>query len=467
MDADRSFRYALIAPPRCGKWFADWLALRRADNGIVAHALVDGWEADLTHALHSHQAAPFDAVLMLVSRDSVAWARGVLGAIAGCRGTPVIAVTRGLRTDSIRSLLQLGVRDFVSNDCSGEELKLRLWRLRHLVRPSSEPDGAVRRHPLLCRLIGSSPAFVAQIERIPVIAACDAGVLILGETGTGKELCARAIHELSARASAPWVPVNCGALPVELIENELFGHARGAFTSANEAHAGLIGEADGGTLFLDEVDSLPPAAQGKLLRFLQEKEFRLVGDARPRRASVRVVAATNGDPAAQIEQGRLRLDLYHRLNVLSLRLPPLRERLEDLMPLTDHFLLRFAAEFGRPVYGLTRAALARLAAYRWPGNLRELEHAIERAVLFCRGEFIDAADLELSDAADAPSAPQTFQAAKRRVVDAFERSYIEHLLLVCGGNITHAAEAAGKNRRAFWQLVRKHGVDAGRYRVSG
>lgn len=462
---DCGIRCALIAPPSGSAWLAEWWTRQRVGRGIQADVLVDRSDADLAQVLQGDQAAPFEAILMLVASGGLEWARRRLSAMGPCR-VPVIAVARGLRTDSIRSLLRLGVRDFVADDCGGEELEVRLWRLRQMVRPSPQTDSAEGRHPLLCRLIGSSPAFVAQIERIPVIGACDAGVLILGETGTGKELCARAIHELSKRASAPWVPVNCGALPAELIENELFGHARGAFTSANEARVGLIGEADGGTLFLDEVDSLPPAAQAKLLRFLQEKEFRQVGDARPRRANVRVVAATNGDPAALVEQGRLRLDLYHRLNVLSLRLPPLRERPEDLMPLTDHFLLRYAAEFGRPVHGLTRAALARLAAYCWPGNVRELEHAIERAVLFCRGEFIDVADLELLDDADVPTAPQTFQAAKRRVVDAFERSYIEHLLLTCGGNITHAAEAAGKNRRAFWQLVRKHGVDAGRYRVS-
>uniref|UniRef100_A0ABX1N4Z0 AAA domain-containing protein n=2 Tax=Aromatoleum buckelii TaxID=200254 RepID=A0ABX1N4Z0_9RHOO len=400
---------------------------------------------------------------MLVANNNVAGARRWLGAsLPG--NTPVIILSRRLRAAAIRSLLQLGARDFVASDCDQEELQLRLWRLCRT--PRSRPGSDCARsccHPLLLRLIGSDPTFLTQIERIPVIAGCDAGVLILGETGTGKELCARAIHELSGRAARPWVAVNCGALPADLVESELFGHARGAYTSANEARVGLIGEAEGGTVFLDEIDSLPQAAQAKLLRFLQEKEYRLVGDARPRRANVRVVAATNSDPSALVEAGRLRRDLYHRLNVLSLHLPPLRERREDLMPLIDHFVCRFATESGCPVRGLTRAALARLAEYRWPGNVRELEHAIQRAVLFCRGEFIDAVDLELP-AVEAPRC-QNFRAAKDHAVKAFERSYIERLLLMCDGNITHAAEAAGKDRRAFWQLIRKHGIDAERYRV--
>ncbi len=452
-----------MAPPHDGGAVAGWMARYRPLDGLIVYLLDEVAEGFVSKILHCHPAAPFDAILMLVAGSNLAAARRWLG--AGVQGDmPVVVLNRGLRIAAIRSLLQLGARDFVASDCDPEELHLRLWRLSGTARrrPGTDSAGAAC-HPLLLHLIGSNGPFLTQIERIPVIAACDAGVLVLGETGTGKELCARAIHELSGRAARPWVAVNCGALPEELVESELFGHARGAYTSANESRIGLIGEAEGGTVFLDEIDSLPLAAQAKLLRFLQDKEYRQVGDARPRRANVRVIAATNSDPDALVDAGRLRRDLYHRLNILSLHLPPLRERLEDLMPLIDHFICRFAGEFDRPVRGLTRAALARLAAYRWPGNVRELEHSIQRAVLFCGGEFIDAGDLELP-ALEAPVC-QNFRAAKDHAVKAFERSYIERLLLMCDGNITHAAEAAGKDRRAFWQLIRKHGIDAERYRA--
>jgi two-component system response regulator GlrR len=259
--------------------------------------------------------------------------------------------------------------------------------------------------------------------------------------------------------------VNCSAIPTELLEAELFGHAKGAYTTALSAREGLIAASEGGTLFLDEIDSLPALAQGKLLRFLQERDYRPVGTNALRRADVRVIAASNQDLASLVARERFRQDLYFRLNVLTLDLPPLRERREDIPILALHFIKRYATEFGRPVQGLTPMALNRLLAYSWPGNIRELSHAIERALLLGNGPYIRSSEIELGDEDRAPQ-DESFQGAKARVVEQFERSYIEQVLIACDGNITHAAMAAKKNRRALWELIRKHHIEAKRFRLS-
>jgi two-component system response regulator GlrR len=310
----------------------------------------------------------------------------------------------------------------------------------------------------LKRLVGESQAFLAEMNKIPRIAGCDATVLISGETGTGKELTARAIHYLSSRADKPFVPVNCGAIPIELAENELFGHERGAFTGAWDRHPGLIGEADGGTLFLDELDCLPLLAQVKLLRFLQEKEYRALGSSKPYKADVRIITSANIDFQVAMKTGKVRPDLYYRLNVLSLRLPPLRERRQDIPLLARHFLVKYAAEFGRPPLELSGELLQRLMAYDWPGNVRELQHTIERAVAIDEEPVIRDADVPQASAAPVPG-PQSFQQAKARAIAEFERGYIEGMLSAFNGNITRAAQASQKNRRAFWELIRKHRID--------
>jgi two-component system response regulator GlrR len=257
------------------------------------------------------------------------------------------------------------------------------------------------------------------------------------------------------------VAVNCGAIPNELFEAELFGHVRGAFTSALSARPGLVREAQGGTLFLDEVDALSLGAQVKLLRFLQEKEYRPVGSSTLLRADVRVIAASNCGLAERVAGGGFRQDLYFRLNVLSLALPNLRQRRDDISPLALHFIAQYARQMRRRVDALSPAALRVLLAYDWPGNVRELQHVIERAVLLCPDRVLGAGHVELGR----PVADDlSFQAAKRELITSFERGYIESLLRLTGGNITHAAAAARKNRRAFWQLIRKYGIDSSRFR---
>ena len=318
----------------------------------------------------------------------------------------------------------------------------------------------------LRHLVGESPSFLAAVEKIPLVARCEAGVLLYGETGTGKELVARAIHYLSPRAKKPFIAVNCGAIPTELVENELFGHERSAYTGAVTPQIGVVQEAEGGTLLLDEVDSLPLLAQVKLLRFLQEKEFRPLGSSRTRRADVRVLAAANSDLESAAREGRMRQDLYYRLSVIPLHLPPLRERREDIPLLARHFLRKHAGERRPPA--LSPQTLDVLLGYEWPGNVRELEHVLERAVVLAPDEeVLDERHIALPrppGPAAAPPAAESFRDAKARVVAEFEESYLRKLLCVHDGNISGAARAAGKNRRAFWELIRKHGIDPRRFR---
>ncbi len=338
--------------------------------------------------------------------------------------------------------------------------------LRDRVRRGDEIVRCLQQELGLQKLVGRSPAFLAVVERIPPMARSNATVLIRGETGSGKEVLARAIHYLSSRSRGPFVPVNCGAIPLELVENELFGHERAAYTGASTAQRGLIREAEGGTLFLDEVDCLAPAAQIKLLRFLEEKEYRPLGSPKSRTADVRLIAATNADLDAKLRRGELRQDLYYRLDVLPLELPPLRQRHEDIPLLARHFLAVTAAELCRPVPRLSPEVVDALLAHDWPGNVRELKHLMERAVVFAEERrVIHCADV-LLPCSPRPAERVSFKQAKARVVARFERGYIEDLLIVHGGNISHAARAARKNRRAFWELIRKHRIDAARFRVA-
>ena len=474
------YRMAALAPVSHKDWLMGLCAHLGSNDRIAVFAVPcpepmgEGANAGFD-ALMSHPEAPFNGILILASGDTLAWARDAI-ARAAAAVELVVLVTRGLRPTIVRELLGHGAHDFVAWDCGRDEARLRLGRLlsasnsRRAVRAPTPTAVNPPRHAKLAGLIGESPAFVEQLERVPRVADCDAGVLILGETGTGKDLFAQAVHYLSPRASHPCVAVNCGALPAELVEAELFGHARGAFTSAHENRFGLVAQAQGGTLFLDEVDSLPPFAQVKLLRFLQDKEYRPVGTSHVQHADVRIVAASNVDLATLCERGAFRVDLFYRLNVLTLQLPALRDRGDDAQALAEHFVRSFARRFDRPVSGLNMSARTLISDYAWPGNVRELEHAIERGVLMSQEDQLSADDLGLptdsaaARGADGASTIESYRDAKARAVEQFERRYIEGALASCHGNITHAANAVSKNRRAFWQLMRKHGIDSSRYR---
>jgi DNA-binding NtrC family response regulator len=376
---------------------------------------------------------------------------------------PVLLVVEPGEPRSMLELLNGGVADFIAPPLSSGEVLSRLWRAERRVHERT--DTPVQAEPPA--LIGRSPAFREVLEQITLLAASNATVLLEGETGTGKEVCARAIHRLGRRRSGPFVPLNCGAIPTELVENELFGHERSAYTGATSQRDGLVRQACGGTLFLDEVDCLPTSVQVKLLRLLQEREYRPLGAQRIIKADVRFIAATNADIQAAVREGRLRQDLYYRLDVLRVTLPPLRERGEDVLLLAQTFVERFARQHDVRTPALSAEAAQALMQHAWPGNVRELEHVVERALVLAAGRrsALGPEDLRLGGAS--AESLGSFRHAKAQAVERFERCYLERLLRIHGGNITHASTAACKNRRAFFELVRKHGIDASRFRPAG
>jgi len=287
---------------------------------------------------------------------------------------------------------------------------------------------------------------------IEQVAPFDTNVLILGESGTGKEMVARHVHELSGRAGHPFVPVNCGAIPADLLESELFGHEKGAFTGALTTRLGRFEFAEGGTLFLDEIGDMSLQMQVKLLRILQERTFERVGSNKTIRCNVRIIAATNADVRAEVAAGRFREDLFFRLNTVEIHLPPLRERRDDIPLLAGHFLKQFAARYRRPVTGFSPDGMRALLAYTWPGNVRELAHAVERATLLAEGTAVTAADLSFRAVTDA--APKLDEMSLEEV----ERALITKALARHEGNVSLAAQALGLSRSALYRRLQRHGL---------
>ncbi len=313
-------------------------------------------------------------------------------------------------------------------------------------------------------IIGNSNAMRQVYEQVTQVARSNATVLLRGESGTGKEMIARAIHYNSLRSKRPFVAVNCGALPENLIESELFGHEKGAFTGADKARKGRFELAEGGTLFLDEIGEIPPQTQVKLLRVLQEREFQRVGGSETITSNIRLIAATNKDLEAAITEGTFREDIYYRLNVFTIFLPPLRERRSDILLLAEHFLEKYEAEHGKRIRRISTPAIDMLMAYHFPGNVRELENAIERAVLVCDTNVIHGHHL-----------PPTLQTAENTdtvtdlsleaAVAAFERDMIQDALKSTGGNIVRAADALGSTERIVGYKIKKYGIDPKRFRT--
>jgi two-component system response regulator HydG len=360
--------------------------------------------------------------------------------------------------DSAVEAMKLGAVDFVQKPFFRDELLMRvrsaaerrqLARQVDLLQRQMRPPGTVE------ALIGESEPMRKVKEVIRRAAAAPGTVLITGETGTGKELAARAIHSGSARTGKPFVAINCAALSESLLENELFGHARGAFTGAAAARAGLVEHASGGTLFLDEIGTMSSALQAKLLRAVETGEVRRIGENETRTVEVRFVAATNVDLKGAVEAGEFRSDLYYRLNVHHVHLPPLRERGDDVRLLAAHFLDRYGAAAG--VTSMSDAAWRLLAAFPYPGNVRQLEHIVQRAVAIARGPEIQPEDLpeDLTMTTPAPSAPEGTVAAAR---DRAEREMIVATLARHGGEVTAAARELQVSRTTLWRLMKKHGV---------
>jgi DNA-binding NtrC family response regulator len=413
---------------------------------------------------HTVRRADAGLICLISPQSALDTARQVLAVLKRIvPDVPVLVALEQCDSQQAFELLNAGAADFITAPFQEIDVLPRAWKaLKNFLAEDIAPQAGSRRQRFR-QLIGQSPIFLQQAQKISLIASCEANVLIVGETGTGKELYARAIHYGSERSGRPFMPVNCGAIPAELVENELFGHMRGAFTSASNLQVGLIEEANGGTLFLDEIDCLPVHAQVKLLRFLQEKEYRPLGSSRMRRADVRVIAASNLNLEEAVDNGKVRQDLFYRLNIISLTLPPLRDRREDIPLLARHFLAKYSREFDSPVRGFSDEAMNMLMVYSWPGNVRELEHAVERAIVLCNKPLIQASDIVLSNQALAGKR-ESLREAKAKEIERFEKNYIQGVLSACRGNITRAAQISQKNRRAFWQLIQKYRIDVSRFK---
>jgi DNA-binding NtrC family response regulator len=375
-------------------------------------------------------------------------------------GAGVVLMTAFADAEDAVAVMRDGARDYVQKPFEMEELLLRIARVRDEIgfRRGMAAGGAARAEPIL----GDSPAARLLRDRVEAAAASDVAVLITGETGTGKDLCARTIHERGRRARGPFVVVNCAAVPESLFESELFGHEKGAFTGADRRRVGRFEAANGGTLFLDEVGELSPTSQAKLLRAIETSSFEPVGASRTLRVDVRILAATNRDLSAEIGRGAFRKDLFYRLNVIDVRAPPLRDRRADVPPLVSAFLAQIAARQGRPVPALEARAVAALAAHDWPGNVRELQHALERGVALARGGPVRLEHLppEIAAAAepDAGAAAAPGEGALRplgEAVESFEQQYIRRALEKTGGHRGRAAALLGISRKSLWERLRE------------
>lgn len=389
-------------------------------------------------------------------------------------GALVVMITGFATVDSSIEAIKAGAYDYIPKPFTATQLQILVGRAANQVRLARDNErlrGELRDRYSLENVIGVSEPMQRVFELVLRVASTDANVLISGESGTGKELIARSIHQNSARADRPFVAVNCAAFPEHLLESELFGHEKGAFTGATTERRGLMAAASGGTFFLDEIGEMNLDLQAKLLRVLQERRVRRVGGEEEVPIDIRVIAATNLDPERAVQDGILRQDLYFRLNVVPIRLPPLRERREDIPLLAQHFLRKYAERYqrdGELPLRLSADAQRALLSYSWPGNVRELQNLMERVVsLSLPGAEITAADLpeDFNPGGArrvAPSATvditRPFHESKEEVIEAFERAYLEALLLRFDGNISQAAREAGIDRKTIHRLLNKYGL---------
>jgi two-component system, NtrC family, response regulator AtoC len=367
---------------------------------------------------------------------------------------PVVIMTAFGSIETAVQAIASGAVDYVSKPMDVEEIRATVRRaLGRQAEAQAELPAAGEE---LGGVVGRSPAMVEVYKTVARVAMARSTVLVLGESGTGKELIARAIHENSPRRKRPFVAVDCGALTETLLESELFGHVRGAFTGAVADSPGLFAEADGGTIFLDEIGDVSPALQGKLLRVLQEHQIRPVGGSMVRTVDVRVIAATNRDLATAVTNGRFREDLYYRLKVVTMQLPPLRERREDIPLLVDHLVRRAARECRKNVTGVSEAALALLCAYQWPGNVRELAHVLERGVALAQHEILTAEDLpgEVRQTPPSVAPPES----DRPTLAELKRRYVQRIYEENGGNVSRAAAVLGVDRRSLYRMLQRYGV---------
>jgi two-component system response regulator GlrR len=379
---------------------------------------------------------------------------------------PVIILTaHGTISNAVEATKQ-GAADYLAKPFDAPDLLHRIEQaleMRRLQGENAQLRTLVQDRYHFANIVATSDTMQRVLHQVAQIAATEATVALYGESGTGKELIAKAIHAASRRVQGPFIALNCGAIPEGLLENELFGHVKGAYTGANQTKRGLLQQADGGTLFLDEIAELSPALQVKLLRVLQEYEFSPLGAERSVKVDFRLIAATNQNLWKAVSERRFRADLYYRVHVIPVVLPPLRERPEDIPLLAQYYRHRFAQELHKDVQGFAPEAMQRLMLYKWPGNVRELTNVVERAVVLAPHRLItrDLLLLEGSQRQGARTALVSFQDAR----DDFERTYLIQVLTAAKGNVSRAAALAGKHRADFYKLLRKHGLDPGRFKA--
>jgi two-component system response regulator AtoC len=416
---------------------------------------------DGSEALGRIEASSFDVVLCDVRMPGMDGIELLPQLVRRVPGSTVIMMSAFGTDELALEAMNRGAYDYLTKPFRAAEVVLTIRKARErerLRRANQALRREVQRATGERPIVATSEAMIELLEMMERAAGFKSTVLISGESGTGKEVLARAIHAQSPRRNEPFVAVNCGAIPEALLESELFGHAKGAFTGADRARRGLVVEADGGTLFLDEIGEMPTSLQVKLLRVLQEEEVRPLGEAKARTVDVRVIAATARKLEAEVAAGRFREDLYYRLNVVPLEVPPLRERPRDVPLLADHFIAHFRATLGKPVRTISDEALERLTAYRWPGNVRELENVIERAVILAEGDTLTLRELPqnvvVADANEAAATDLSLKRARRGAeVDAIRRA-----LRATDGNRTHAARLLQISHRALLYKLKEYSL---------
>ena len=412
--------------------------------------------SSVPEAIRVLEATPVDLVVTDLKMPEVSGIDLVRHVRENLKDTEVIMITGYPSIDGAVTAVKAGAQDFLSKPFTDEELLSAVRRTLDKLQARKTVQGSTEEvEPSSYGLLGTSEPMQRVFRSITKAVSTSATVLISGESGTGKELVARAIHYHSPRASSPFVPVNCGAIPEELLESELFGHVKGAFTGALETRAGFFQTADGGTIFLDEISETSLSMQVKLLRVLQDKEVVMVGSTRPRKVDVRILASTNKDLGSLVKKGLFREDLFFRIHVITIDLPPLRERGEDLLILIHHFTGQFAEELGKPIPPFSDQALQVLRNYHWPGNVRELENVIQRLVVMTDGGLIEVPDL--------PSLMR-FSALQEvgfhRTLAEVEEEYIRNVLASVNGNKTRASKVLGIDRKTLREKLKLRELDA-------
>ncbi len=445
--------------------------LERAVSGELSCATVTANNA--LRALELLETRHFDLILLDIRMPGMDGMELLDKIRAEYPDTAVVMMTAYGTIDMAVRAIKKGAYDFLTKPFDLENVVLvvsKALERNRLIQQNQFLRRKLQEHEGLREMVGRSSAMTSVFETIRLVANTDATVLLTGESGTGKDLAARAIHEMSERAEWPLVAVNCPNLPEEILESELFGYRKGAFTHAVKDKKGLFLEAEGGTIYLDEIGDISGKLQTKLLRVLQEKEIRPLGQTKSLTVDTRIIASTNQNLKDKIEEKLFREDLFYRLNVISLRMPPLRERPEDILILAEHFLKKFASEQGKENLHITSEPADRLCSYSWPGNVRELENLIRRAVILSAGPEVGLQDMQWEDGNEAPCLVTdqvkklSYKDAKNAVLERFHHEYVADVLFRTGGNVTHAARECGLERQALQQVMRRYGIKSKDFR---